>query len=129
MRASEEPRDNAFRFLIGEYGMRTEAFDLRLWAVAAPGETIAGFRPAQIDYLKAFVELAREVREDGVLGPETLFVGKNPWVRLPHVGQPVPVNIVDKALVRRLEHPEQLIRKCSSKLAWYRITGASWHAK
>jgi hypothetical protein len=91
--------------------MRTEAFDLCLWAVAAPGKAIAGFRTAQVDYLKPFVELACEGREDVVFGPGTLFVGKHPWVRLPYVGQPVLVNIVDKALVRRLEHPEQLAQE------------------
>jgi hypothetical protein len=39
--------------------------------------------------------------------PETLFVGENPGIRLPHVSYAVLVNIVDKALVRWLEHPEQ----------------------
>ena len=38
-------------------------------------------------------------------------MGENPGVRVPHVSQPVLVNIVDKALVRWLEHPEQLTQE------------------
>jgi hypothetical protein len=40
--------------------MRAEALDLRLGPVAAPGESISWSRQARVDYLEAFVELARE---------------------------------------------------------------------
>src|SRR3712207_4681977 len=96
--------------------MCAEASDLGLWAVAAPGEAIARFRQAQVDYLEAFVELARERRKDGVLGPEALLVGENPGVRLPHVGQAVFVNIVDKAQVWWLEHAEQFIQELIQRI-------------
>src|SRR5215203_2754912 len=108
---AEEPGYDVLGLLIGEHGMCAEALDLRLGPVAAPGEAVSRFRQAQVDYLEAFVELAREGREDGVLGPETLLVGKHPGVRLPNVSQAIFVNIVDKALVRWLEHPEQFTQE------------------
>src|SRR5215212_3896425 len=49
---SEEPGENAPWPLIGEHGMRTEAFDLCPWTVAAPGEAVSWSRPPQVDYLK-----------------------------------------------------------------------------
>lgn len=73
--------------------MCAEAFNLRLRPVAVPGKAIARFRQVQVDYLVAIAELAREGREDGVPGPETLFVGENPGIRLPHVSYAVLVNI------------------------------------
>jgi hypothetical protein len=40
-----------------------------------------------------------------------LFAGENPRIRLPHASQPVLVNVVDEAVMRRLEHPEQLAQE------------------
>jgi hypothetical protein len=91
--------------------MPTEASDLRSGAVAPPGKSIARLRQAKVDYLEAMAELAREGREDGILGLEASFVGEHPGVSPPHVGQPVLVNVVDKALVRWLEHPEQFTQE------------------
>jgi hypothetical protein len=72
----------------------------------------------------------REGREDGVLGPETLFVGENPGVRLLHVGQPILVNIGDEALVRWLEHPEQFTQELFQRVGLVQDHGcASWPAK
>jgi hypothetical protein len=56
--------------------MHAKAFDLRVGPVAAPGEAFTRFSLAKVDYLEAFVELAREGREDWVLGPETLLAGE-----------------------------------------------------
>ena len=74
-------------------GMRTEAVE-RVGAVAARKPS-PGFGPAQVDYLEALVELAREGREDRVFGTETLFVGKNAGSF--HTWPTVFVNVVDKA--------------------------------
>ena len=36
---------------------------------------------------------------------------KHPGVRLPHVGRPVLVNVVEEALMRWFEHPEQFAQE------------------
>jgi hypothetical protein len=111
VRTSEKTGDETPPLLKGKDGVHTEALDERVGAVPAPGETIPRLRPAQVDDPIAIVEFAREGREDGIVGVETLLVGENAGIRPPHVSQPVLVNVVYEAPVRWLEHPEQLAQE------------------
>jgi hypothetical protein len=88
--------------------MRTEAPDHCPGTVTAPGKAIPRLPPPQVDNLKTVIEFACKSREDEIPRAETLLVGQNPRISLPHMSQPVFVDVVDQALMWRLEHPEEL---------------------
>jgi hypothetical protein len=91
--------------------MCAEAFNLRLRPVAVPGKAIARFRQVQVDYLVAIAELARRPRG---WGPRT---GDTVRRREPRDSSATRElcgpreHLVDKALVRWLEHPEQFTQE------------------
>ena len=85
--------------------MCAEASDLRPWPVAAPGEAIARFRQTKVDYLEAFVKLAREGRapEGTVVSVLTGHGLKDPDVILNRTQLPDPVPATFDALTRAMK--------------------------